>query len=147
MVLVLAAAFALAAELIARDTTPKTAVTRSAPADLDSFLAPVRATTGRSAYGGSLGSDPLTGRPSSIGPGTVAPRAGVPTVSSSGRRGRRLTAILTVDQRSIAVIDEVIVSVGDRLPDGARVDAIQNDRVTVVEKNGQRRVLTLTTGR
>jgi hypothetical protein len=59
-----------------------------------------------------------------------------------------LTAILIVSEdRSVAVIDDAVVSVGDKLADGARVDAIRSDRVSVVERNGQKRVLTLTAGR
>lgn len=146
IVLLLAVAAALAAELIGRDAS-QSSVTRNAPADLDGLLSPLRSSQGKTGFLGHLNSDPLSARQSPVTPATVAPRGGVSTVSSSGRRARRLTAILTVDQRSIAVIDEVIVKVGDRLPDGARVDAIQSDRVSVVEQNGQRRVLTLTTGR
>jgi hypothetical protein len=54
-----------------------------------------------------------------------------------------LTAILISDQRRVAVIDEATVGVGDVLRDGARISAIQADRVWVVQKNGQWRMLTL----
>ena len=145
--MVLAASVALAAELISRAPPSGMSVARGAPVDLDTFLAPLRNTPGRTGYDGRLKTDPLADRRPPTGSGAVAPRGGVPTVSSSGRRGRKLTAILIADDRSVAVIDEVVVSVGDRLPDGARVDAIRSDRVSVVERNGQRRVLTLTTGR
>ena len=64
-----------------------------------------------------------------------------PTVSSG--RTRQLTAILVADNRPIAVIDDEVVSVGDVLRDGARVARIQSDRVSVVEKNGKWRTLTL----
>jgi hypothetical protein len=47
----------------------------------------------------------------------------------------------------VAVVDEVVVNIGDQLADGARVVGIQSDRVEIVEKNGQRRVLTLRAGR
>jgi hypothetical protein len=145
-VLVLAASAALAVEFLAR-SAGSTAGTRNAPAEIDSLLVPVRGTSGTSGSGVRLSSDPLAPRQAGSSMPTVAPRGGVSTVSSSGRRTRRLTAILTVDQRSIAVIDDQIMKVGDRLPDGARVDAIEADRVSVVEQNGQRRVLTLTRGR
>ena len=141
----LAVAAALAVELLGRAPAPG-ASTAAAPASLDSLMAPVRAAPGKAGFDGRLPSDPLTPRQAGSPTVAVAPRGGVSTVSSSGRGGRRLTAILTVDDRSIAVIDEAIVKVGDRLPDGARVDAIQADRVTVVEQNGRRRVLTLTRG-
>jgi Flp pilus assembly protein CpaB len=113
---------------------------------MDSLLSPLRYSQGRAGYNSRLRGDPLGGKRTPQ-PQTVAPRAGVSTVNSAVRRGRSLTAILISDQRSVAVIDEAVVGVGDRLPDGARVDAIQSDRVVVVERNGQRRVLTLTTGR
>lgn len=76
----------------------------------------------------------------------VASEAGIPTVrlSSAATGGRRLTAILVADERRVAVIDEATVSVGDVLRDGARVSAIQPDRVFLVEKNGRWRTLTLT---
>jgi hypothetical protein len=76
----------------------------------------------------------------------VASEAGVPTLpsSSAAAGGRRLTAILVADERRVAVIDDETVSVGDVLRDGARVSAIQPDRVFVVEKNGRWRTLTLT---
>lgn len=76
----------------------------------------------------------------------VASPTGTPTVpsSSAAAGGRRLTAILVADQRRVAVIDDTAVSVGDLLRDGARVSAIQLDRVFVVETNGRWRTLTLT---
>jgi len=76
----------------------------------------------------------------------VASEAGVPTLpsSSAAAGGRRLTAILVADERRVAVIDDMAVGVGDVLRDGARVSAIQPDRVFVVEKNGRWRTLTLT---
>lgn len=42
------------------------------------------------------------------------------------------------------MIDEATVKVGDVLRDGARVAAIQTDRVWVVEKDGRWQMLTLT---
>jgi hypothetical protein len=42
------------------------------------------------------------------------------------------------------VIDESTVTVGDVLRDGARVSAIQPDRVWVVDKDGRWQMLTLT---
>jgi hypothetical protein len=145
--LLLAATVALAAEWISRAPSAGVSATRGAPPDIDTFLAMQHSAPGKPGYVGRLESDPLADRRPPAVVGTVAPRGGVPTVSSSGRRGRRLTAILISDDRSVAVIDEMVVSVGDKLPDGARVDAIRSDRVSVVERNGQRRVLTLTTGR
>ena len=47
----------------------------------------------------------------------------------------------------VALLDEVIVRDGDRLPDGARIGAIRNDGVWVVEPSGRRQLLTLTPAR
>jgi hypothetical protein len=74
----------------------------------------------------------------------VASAPAAPTVPSSARGGSGLTAILVADDRRVAVIDDAAVNVGDVLPDGARVSAIQPDRVWVVDKNGRWRMLTLT---
>jgi len=147
VVLVLAATAALAAESLSRVPLSAKPVTGGLPVDIDELLAPLGADRTPQANEIHLRSDPLGAQRSAAASGTVAPRSGVPTVSSSGRRGRRLTAILISDDRSVAVIDEAVVLVGDRLPDGARVAEIRSDRVSVVEPNGQKRVLTLTLGR
>ena len=55
-----------------------------------------------------------------------------------------LTAILVSDDRRVAVIDDAAVSVGDVLPDGARVSAIQPSKVFVVDNKGRFHTLTLT---
>jgi len=88
--------------------------------------------------------DPFDSRPTSVEQSGVASQADVPTVPSSIATGPRLTAILVAAERRVAVIDDATVSVGDVLPDGARVSAIQPDRVWVVEKDGRWRMLTLT---
>ena len=74
----------------------------------------------------------------------VAPGATASTVPSSTPSRPRLTAILIADERRVAVIDETTVSVGDMLSDGARVSAIQPDRVWIVGRDGRWRMLTLT---
>lgn len=88
--------------------------------------------------------DPFETRQVAIAQPDVAPQSGAPTVPSSSANGRRLTAILVADERRVAVVDDAAVSVGSVLRDGARVAAIQPDRVFVVEKNGRWRTLTLT---
>lgn len=98
---------------------------------------------GRGGYQ-SVTVDPFENRPSSVAQSGVASPAAAPTVPSSSAGGSRLTAILVADDRRVAVIDDATVSVGDVLPDGARVSAIQPDRVWVVDKNGRWRMLTLT---
>jgi hypothetical protein len=90
----------------------------------------------------SVWNDPF-GRSGAVAPEpSVASGASTPTLSSSAGN-HALTAILISDERRVAVIDEATVRVGDVLRDGARVSAIQADRVWVVEKNGQWRMLTL----
>lgn len=64
--------------------------------------------------------------------------------TSSAGGGRVLTAILVSDERRVAVIDDAAVSVGDVLPDGARVSAIQPSKVFVVDSKGRFHTLTLT---
>jgi len=72
----------------------------------------------------------------STGPRTVR--------TSSANGGHVLTAILVSDDRRVAVIDDAAVSVGDVLPDGARVSAIQPSKVFVVDSKGRFHTLTLT---
>jgi hypothetical protein len=48
------------------------------------------------------------------------------------------------DDRQVAVIDDEAVRVGDVLPDGARVSAIQPNKVFVVDSKGRWQTLTLT---
>ncbi len=143
-----AALIALTVEVIGVRPGPTREAAALSPPDIDEFLAPLQ--QGRPAGGFAAGavSDPLApgGTRRAVGD-AVAPGSGVPTVSSSGRAGRRLTAILIVDDRPVAVLDDIVVGIGDRLADGARVAGIRADRVEVVEKNGQRRVLTLMAGR
>ncbi len=151
MTLVLAGSVALAAEFFATGpATPRTSTsaTTIASDDIDGFLAPLRHERGLQQFDGLLASDPLADdRAPRDTVRAVARAGGAPTVSPSGRRARRLTAILIADNRPVAVLDEVVVGVGDRLADGARIDAIRSDGVWIVERNGQRRMLTLAPGR
>ncbi|HEX7939074.1 MAG TPA: hypothetical protein VF483_08770, partial [Gemmatimonadaceae bacterium] len=124
--MVLAAIAALAAESVSRITLAAGSATAGVPSDLDGLLTPSRAAVVPPVATVRVATDPLGNRQPVIAPGTVAPRGGVPTVISSVRRGRRLTAILIADGRSVAVIDDAVVSVGDRLPDGARIEEIRS---------------------
>jgi hypothetical protein len=143
----LAGLAALAAESVSRVPVNERAASEALPLELAELQRPDRSDSGAAAGETRLASDPLGARKAVARPGTVAPRGGVPTVSPSGRRGRGLTAILIAEDRSVAVIDDAVVLVGDRLPDGALITEIRSDRVSVVERNGRRRVLTLTSGR
>lgn len=143
--LVLAASVALGAEFAAshaagRQATASPAVTD----DIETFLAPIRREFTAARPPALVQRDPLT--PGRAG-APVARPSGSPVYTSATQRGRRLTAILIADDRQVAVLDDAVVGIGDRLPDGARVDAIRSDRVWIVEQNGRRQMLTLTPGR
>lgn len=78
------------------------------------------------------------------------PRARVappPTVASAPRQepiwSWSLNAIFISERRRVASIDGRIVSVGDTLAGGARVSAIEPDRVVVTDASGRTRILTL----
>jgi hypothetical protein len=143
--LVLAGTFtALAAErLAARARAPLPQLAGiAALGDIGEFVAPASVELAGEMALPPLRVDPFGGS-SAVFP--VAPGARTPTVS--GRAGRQLTAILIADDRPVAVIDGVVVNLGDVLPDGGRVASIRSDRVAISEKNGQMRVLTLSPGR
>jgi hypothetical protein len=112
--------------------------------DVARFMAPLRADSLILAAAPAVRVDPFRRSAVSVS-SPVASVPGSPTVPATD--ARRLTAILIADDRRVAVIDERTVTVGDVLGDGSKVSAIQSDRVFVVEKNGQWRVLTLSSGR
>jgi hypothetical protein len=90
-------------------------------------------------------SDPFHAPPPPRG-SVVASMTETPTVraSSGTPRGRVLSAILVADDRRVAVIDDEVVGTGDVLPDGARVSAIQPNKVFLVDNQGRWQTLTLT---
>lgn len=57
-----------------------------------------------------------------------------------------LSAIFITASRRAAVVNDVLVNIGDRLPGGARVSAIERDHVVIVEPSGTERRLTLREG-
>lgn len=142
--LALAAAVALGVEFAASGTTARPSASASPVAtdEIEGFLAPIRREFGASRPQARVERDPLT-------PGRMAASVARPSpvYTSTRQVGRRLTAILIADDRQVAVLDDAVVGIGDRLPDGARVDEIRGDRVWVVESNGRRKMLTLTPGR
>jgi len=91
--------------------------------------------------GARLDRDPLESALEIVQSG-VASDSPAPTVNVA-RPGQQLTAILIADDTPVAVIDGEVVNLGDVLPNGARVAAIRQDRVTLIEKGGRTRVLTL----
>jgi hypothetical protein len=144
LILAAAATLALAAERFAAD--PRGATTRVATpdaGDIGGFVVAGGADVATPVFVDHLHADPLEPR-SPVRTATIASQQGAPTVSSSPSAGRRLTAILVADNRPVAVVDNQVVQVGDQLKDGARVSAIRDDRVWLVEKDGKWRVLTLT---
>lgn len=136
---------ALAAERLAAGArAPITASAGfAALGDIGGYVAPLQDDGATPAVVAQLQVDPLGGGAGLRIP--VAPGQRGPTVST--RVGRQLTAILIADDRPVAVIDGVVVNVGDVLPDGGRVASIRADRVAISERNGQMRVLTIPSGR
>lgn len=57
-----------------------------------------------------------------------------------------LSAIFITASRRAAVVNDVLVNIGDRLPGGARVSAIERDHVVIIEPSGTQRRLTLREG-
>lgn len=150
MLLVVAGALALTAErLSAGQRTPSAAASDAGDVgDIGSFTGPVIARLEASRPSVQLWIDPLeAGFRADPGVIPVASGSGVPTVIATARPGRQLTAILIADDRPVAVIDGAVVNVGDVLQDGARVTSIRSDRVSIREKNGQWRVITIQSGR
>lgn len=145
-ILVASASVALAAErLAASPARPQgSAASEIGTLDLGSFVSRGGSDSVLPGFHASLTVDPFDSRPQAAFQSGVASIAASSTVPSSLAAGRRLTAILVADERRVAVIDDATVSVGDVLPDGARVSAIQPDRVWVVEKNGRWQMLSLT---
>jgi hypothetical protein len=143
VLLFVAALVALAADRLAA-APAGSAPQLGAQADVAAFVTPLPADARVSGYAPTIPVDPFDReRPLFVESG-VASAPAVPTVPSASARGRRLTAILVADERRVAVIDDATVTIGDVLRDGARVSAIQPDRVWVVEKDGRWRMLTLT---
>lgn len=110
--------------------------------DISGFADPARWETARMAARAPVEGDPFRAPARQA---VVASASETPTVrSSSGTaRGRVLSAILVADDRRVAVIDDEVVGTGDVLPDGARVSAIQPDRVFLVDNQGRWHTLTL----
>ena len=137
-------AVALAAERLSAGARAPLAggVTVAALGDIGGFMAPLPSGAELPGAGFPLRSDPFASdaRGFAVARGTPAP-----TVNA--RAGRQLTAILIADDRPVAVIDGALVNVGDVLPDGGRVASIRGDRVAISERNGQMRVLTISSGR
>jgi len=57
-----------------------------------------------------------------------------------------LSATMVTGEKSAAIINDQLVYVGDALPGGGRLTAVQRDRVTVIDANGASHVLTVKEG-
>lgn len=139
---------ALAADRLAAAPERRADGAISASPEISPFVAPIAATPDMPTFGQTVAVDPFDrdrGAATQAGVASGSADPTVPSVSTTRSQGRRLTAILIADERRVAVIDEATVGVGGVLRDGARVSAIQPDRVWVVEKNGRWQMLTLTT--
>lgn len=118
----------------------------SAGGDISAYLSPVADNVAPPRPDVRISRDPFEER-ADIGGQTVAQAAATPTVNASRRPARQLTAILIADDRPVAVIDGEVVNVGDVLPDGAKVAAIRDNAVSLLERGGRWSVLTLSSGR
>lgn len=114
--------------------------------DISAYLSPVAGDAGAQRSDVRVARDPFADVVD-IDAQVVAQAAATPTVNASRRPARQLTAILIADDRPIAVIDGEVVKVGDVLPDGATVASIREDRVSLRERDGRWRVVTLPAGR
>ena len=54
-----------------------------------------------------------------------------------------VTAIMIAGERRIAIVNDRMVRPGDRLADGARIEAVERDHVVLITPSGQRRRLEL----
>jgi hypothetical protein len=54
-----------------------------------------------------------------------------------------VTAILVAGARRIAIVNDRMVRPGDRLEDGARIEAVERDHVVLITPGGERRRLAL----
>lgn len=148
-ILALSVAIAVAAERLTSSPQPAIAGgTRGAGlagTDISDLVAPIGFDSMVPAFRMPVRIDPF-GAGTRVGESAVAYMPGSRTVrtSSANGGGRVLTAILVSDDRRVAVIDDAAVSVGDVLPDGARVSAIQPSKVFVVDSKGRFQTLTLT---
>jgi hypothetical protein len=144
-------AIALAADRLsaAPEPSPRPVGTPSASPEIAPFVVPLAGDSALPSFRQIVAVDPFESRGGGAARLTVASGAATPTLPSAltarPQGGRQLTAILIADERRVAVIDEATVKVGDVLRDGARVSAIQTDRVWVVEKDGRWQMLTLNT--
>jgi hypothetical protein len=150
VLLLAAAAIALAADRLSAAPEPPPVGAPSASPEISPFVAPLRTDSGLPSFQRIVVADPFERYARRAAQPTVASDDATPTVPSAPsltarpQGGRQLTAILIADERRVAVIDDATVKVGDVLRDGARISAIQTDRVWVVDRDGRWQMLTLT---
>jgi hypothetical protein len=123
------------------------------PEHLDSlsvYLSPVRP-RGAAGFGFDEESfddpfEPPRSRPAAAPPAPAIAAGPSHAPAARPRHALVVSAILISDVRRVAVIDNALFAVGDRLPGGARVAAIEKDRVVVVQPDGMRRSLPVESG-
>jgi hypothetical protein len=144
--LLIAAVLALAADRYARGDSRAPSVRNAVSAqDLARFVTPFHYEPIASRSMVAVGVDPFGGAASFSE--LPVDSGDLDRPGASPRARTRLTAILVADNSRVAVIDDATVSVGDILRDGSRVSAIQHDRVWLVDRNGQWRMLSLISSR
>ncbi len=72
-----------------------------------------------------------------------APAASGPRPAAEAAPRWTVTAILVAGERRIAIVNDRMVRAGDRLEDGARVEAVERDHVVLITPGGERRRLDL----
>ena len=147
--LLAAITIALAADRLSAAPERDTVGAPTASPEISPFVAPLRRDSALPSFRQTVAVDPFERRGGRVVEADVASGEASPTVRTAPTArpqggGRQLTAILIADERRVAVIDDATVRVGDVLRDGARVSAIQADRVWVVERDGRWQMLTLT---
>jgi hypothetical protein len=108
--------------------------------DISRFVTPFAAESDTTAPAVAVGIDPFDRGATPI-PVLEAESSSASQPAQPARQ--RLTAILLADNRRMAVIDDAAVGVGDVLRDGSRVSSIQTNRVWLVDRTGQFRMLSL----
>ena len=144
-IVVVAVAVATGLVLTSRTLVPEPPRTMALPTaselvELERYLDPVDGAGGTQVgvpprieiEGSPFGAAPATPGPvlPRLDPGTPAPRWTV-------------TAIMITGSRRVAVVNDALVRPGDRLDDGARIEAVERDHVVLITPDGQRRRLEL----
>lgn len=98
---------------------------------------------------GSVGGDIRVGVPPEVAIegdpfGTPLPER-TPTAAQQTQAAPRwkVTAIMIAGERRMAIVNDKLVRPGDRMEDGARIEAVEQDHVVLITPSGERRRLDL----